>query len=147
MSTDSARTKANEAIAKIEFNNEDFKDNLHFKCDMIMMYSFRRPYSQMGCQSDAVFRHELNPLEPVGFIRECTVSVLQVGDTRHSSENDYHYLCKSLPLLICDKLTQNWHSPTRAQDMLAQSSRVGAPCCQTAVKWMSSVGGREVTIS
>src|SRR5882762_2283192 len=87
MSTDSPNTRANEATAKIEFSNEDFKDNLHFKCDMIIMYSFRGPYSQTGCQSDTAFRNGLNPLGPVGFIGECTVFLLQVSDTCHTSEN------------------------------------------------------------
>lgn len=107
MSTDSANTMASEAIAKIEFSNEDFKDNVHFKCFMIMMYSFRGPYSQTGCQSDAGFRNGLNPLGPVGFIGECPVFLLQPSDTRHTSENDYHSVCKSLPLLAWHKLTHN----------------------------------------
>src|SRR5882762_775533 len=102
---------ANEAIAKIEFSNEDFKDNLHFKYDMIIVYSFRGPYSQMGCQSHAGFRSDLTPLGPVGFIGECTVFLLQLSDTRHTSENDFHSVCKSLPLLAWDKLTHNWRLP------------------------------------
>src|ERR1700674_543128 len=102
---------ASETIAKIEFSIEDFKDNLHFKCDMIIVCSFRRPYSQMGCQSDAAFQNDLSPLGLVGFVGECTVFLLQVSDTRHTAENDYHSLRKSLPLLTCDKLTHNWHSP------------------------------------
>jgi len=102
---------ANEAIAKIEFSNEDFKDNLHFKYDMIIVYSFRGPYSQTGCQSHAGFRSDLTPLGPVGFIGECTVFLLQVGDMRHTEENDCHSIRKSLPFLIRDKFTFDCHLP------------------------------------
>ena len=109
MSTEAARTMASEDTKIIECNKEDFGPNLHFKYDMIIVYSFRDPYSQTGCQSDAVFRNDLNPLGPVGFIGECTVFLLQVGDMRHTEENDCHSVRKSLPLLVCDKLTHYWH--------------------------------------
>src|SRR6202035_670738 len=98
---------ASETIAKIEFSNEDFKDNLHFKGDMIILFSFRRRYAQTGCQSDAAFQNDLSLLGPVGFIGKCTVFLLQVGDIRHTAENDFHSLRKSMPLLTRHKSAHN----------------------------------------
>jgi hypothetical protein len=103
----------------------------------------------MDCQAARGSGKELNPLGPARFNGESPPLLLHVIDTCHTVENLCHYFVKKIAANPLKRIgTKAPLPPARIMRHLVDNgSGVDAFGCRRVVKGMSSICGRELTIS
>src|SRR5437879_5484931 len=105
--------------------------------------------SQMDCQAARCSEKELNPLGPAWFNRGSLRLLLQVIDTCHSVENLCHLFVKKIAVAPLKRIGPKVPLPPARimRHLIDNGSGVDAFGCRRVVKGMSSICGRELTIS
>ena len=105
-------------------------------------------YRKRNAKARGTPTKELNPLGPAWFNGESSPILLQVRDTRHTVENlcpcFVKYIAVNQLKRICPKVPS---TPARTMRHVDNGSGLGAFGCRRVVKSMSSICGRELTIS
>ena len=103
----------------------------------------------MECQGARRTEKELNPFGPAWFNGESSPLLLQVRDTRHTVENPCHGYVQCFADTPLKRIRPKvFLTPARIMRQLVDDgSGVDAFGCRRLVKSMSSICGRELTIS